>query len=136
MRSLPILALLAAAACSTGKPLPACHGETAPANPAGFAPVVWDDGARTFFRFPGNQRMPAIYALHPDGREAAVNTTVVEDTVAVHQTAAEWVLRDGDRVACVRNAAWDPVGRTTGTMTASPAVERVPRAARAGGAGR
>ena len=136
MRLIPVLSLLAVAACSTGKPLPVCRGEAAAANPAGLAPVVWDDGARTFFKFPGQQRIPAIYALHPDGREAATNSTVVEDTVAVHQTAAEWVLRDGDRVACVHNAAWDRVGRSSGTLTVSPAVERVPRVARAGTAGR
>lgn len=129
MRFLALPLLLAAAACSTGRDLPKCNGTPQAATPAGAAPVVWDDGARTFFRFPGHQRRPAIYALHPDGREAAVNTTPDGDIIIVHQTARDWVLRDGQHVACVSNQAWDQVGARTGTLTASPEVERISRPA-------
>lgn len=129
MRVCALSLLLLAAACSTGKDLPKCNGAPQAASPAGVAPVVWDDGARTFFRFPGNQRRPAIYALHPDGREAAVNTTTDGDVTIVHQTARDFVLRDGQHVACVSNQAWDQVGSRTGTLTASPEVERISRPA-------
>mgnify|MGYP000518825539 CR=1 FL=1 len=129
MRSLALPLLLLAAACSTSKDLPKCNGAPQAATPAGAALVVWDDGSRTFFRFPGNQRKPAIYALHPDSREAALNTTTDGDVTIVHQTARDFVLRDGQHVACVSNQAWDQVGLRTGTLTASPDVERVSRPA-------
>mgnify|MGYP002713853219 CR=1 FL=1 len=86
------------AACSTGAAPPNCRGEEAAATPPGLAPVVWDNGQHTFFRFPGNQRIPTIAALTPDRREGAVNSNVSGDTVEVHQLAEEWVLRDGRKI--------------------------------------
>lgn len=130
-RTVPV-ALLAGAlgACSGGPDLPKCRGEEAAATPAGLAPVVWDNGQHTFFKFPGNQRIPTIAALTPDGREGAVNSNTSGDVVEVHQLAEEWVLRDGRKVACVTNRAYDPVGVRPDTGTASPLVERVAPAAR------
>ena len=126
------IALLAGAlgACASNSDLPGCKGEDAAATPPGFAPVVWDNGQSTFFRFPGNQRIPVISALTPDGREGVVNSSVSGETVTVHQLAPGFVLRDGRQVACVTNHAYDPVGVRPGTGTSSPDVERVARQAR------
>ncbi len=126
------VALLAGAlgACAGGSDLLACRGEDAVATPPGFAPVIWDNGQSTFFRFPGNQRIPVISALTPDGREGVVNSSVSGETVTVHQLAPGFVLRDGRQVACVTNHAYDPVGVRPGTGTTSPDVERVARRGR------
>ncbi len=132
-RIVPVaLAAGALAACSPGSDPPKCRGEEAAATPPGLAPVVWDNGQHTFFRFPGQQRIPAISALTPDGREGAVNSNTSGDTVEVHQLAEEWVLRDGRKVACVTNRAFDPVGVRPDTGTSSPDVERVARTPRGG----
>ena len=126
------VALLAGAlgACAGGSDLPGCKGQEAAATPPGFAPVVWDNGQSTFFRFPGNQRIPVISALTPDGREGVVNSSVSGETVTVHQLAPGFVLRDGRQVACVTNHAYDHVGVRPGTGTSSPEVERVARQGR------
>lgn len=131
LRIVPVALLAAAlAACSSGSDLPRCKGEEASATPPGLAPVVWDNGQHTFFRFPGNQRIPTIAALTPDGREGAVNSNVSGDVVEAHQLAEEWVLRDGRKVACVTNRAYSQVGIRPDTGTASPLVERVARTPR------
>ena len=121
------VALLAGAlgACANGNDFPKCKGDEAAATPPGFAPVVWDDGQSTYFKFPGNQRVPTIYALTPDGRHGATNSSVSGDLVTVQQVAPEWVLSDGRQVACVTNHAYDPVGTRPDTGTSSPNVERV-----------
>jgi type IV secretion system protein VirB9 len=86
---------------------------------------VWDDGQSTFLRFPGNRRVPAIFAILADGREAAVNYTVnTVGLVTVHQTGPALRLRDGRLVLCVLNRASDATGRNAGTGTTSPDVVR------------
>lgn len=90
------------------------------------APVeVWDNGYSTVFRFPGNQRIPALFDLQPDGKEATVNYSVHGDTVVVPGTAPEWRLRDGHTVLDVWDLAWNPIGSKPGTHTISPAVQRL-----------
>lgn len=89
-------------------------------EPAG----VWDDGNSTFFHFPGNVRVPAIFVLNPDGKEATATYTVEGNIVVVHQVARAFRLRDGQDVLCVFNQAFNPVGSNPGTGTTSPAVER------------
>lgn len=114
MKNLSILALFAITACAGNKlEAPACPAEGAQsANTKGLRPVIWDDGRSTFLRFPGHQSVPAITALRTDGVERAVNTTINPDdgTVMVHNVYSAIVLRDGKRVACLRNNAFDQVG--------------------------
>jgi len=88
---------------------------------------VWDSGYSTVFRFPGTQRIPAIFALQPDGKEATVNLSVHGDTVVVPGTAPEWRLRDGHTVLDIYDLAYTPIGATPGTHTISPAVQRLIR---------
>ena len=85
---------------------------------------VSDDGRVTAFRFPGNAEVPAIYAVAPDGSEAIVPRNVQGELVMVHTTAARFRLRRGSEVLCVFNHGFDPVGRNTGTGTATPEVVR------------
>lgn len=110
-----ILLLLAAAsvsACAAKMKAPNCSGSAEAANTAGFAPVVHDDKTDTFLAFPGQQRIPAVTVLREDGREAAVNSSGDPDkgVLRVHGVHPAIVLRDGPRVACLRNRAYDHVG--------------------------
>ncbi|MET3523989.1 P-type conjugative transfer protein VirB9 [Mesorhizobium abyssinicae] len=86
---------------------------------------VFDDGYTTAFRFPGNSRIPSLYIINPDGKEAAANYSVKGDHVEVAAVAREWRLRDGKTVLSIFNRAFDSVGRAPGTGTVRPDVWRV-----------
>ncbi len=88
---------------------------------------VSDNGTDTHFHFPGAMRVPIIYAVNPDGKEAVVEPTFNSQTgvATVHQVARVFHLRDGDALLCVFNKAFDPVGIRSATDTISPDVERV-----------
>ncbi|MBP2238887.1 type IV secretion system protein VirB9 [Sinorhizobium kostiense] len=86
---------------------------------------VFDNGITTVFRFPGNVRIPSIYTINPDGKEATANYSVKGDYVEIPSVARGWRLRDGDTVLCIWNSAYDPIGRDPGTGTVRPDVWRV-----------
>lgn len=88
---------------------------------------IWDNGYSTVMTFPAEQRIPAIFYVQPDGKEAAANYSVHGDTIVVPSTAPEWRLRDGKTVLDMYDLAYNPVGATPGTHTISPAVERLIR---------
>lgn len=88
---------------------------------------IWDNGYSTVFRFPGDQRIPAIFDLQPDGKEATVNESIHGDTVVVPGTSPEWRLRDGHTVLDLYDLKWSPIGSKPGTHTISPAVQRLIR---------
>jgi type IV secretion system protein VirB9 len=85
---------------------------------------VFDNGYSTVFRFPGNVRVPAVFVIDPDGKEATANYAVKGSLVEVDSTARQWRLRDGNTVLCVWNLAFDAVGKSPGTGTTSPNVVR------------
>ena len=89
--------------------------------------AVSDNGKITTFVFPENMVIPAIYLVQGDGTESLVPKTVSGGEVRVHAMAAKFVLRQGDEVLCVFNESYVPEGFATGTMTTSPAVERLTR---------
>jgi type IV secretion system protein VirB9 len=88
---------------------------------------VSDNGTDTHFHFPGAMRVPIIYAVNPDGKEAVVEPTFNSQTsvATVHQLARVFHLRDGDALLCVFNRSFDPIGVRSSTGTISPDVERV-----------
>ena len=75
-----------------------------PSDRTNFTPSsVWDDGTFTYFRFPRNAPVPAIFQ-HNNGRERTVNSTQVEDGVLrVSGVGREWVLRLGDEIVCIQS---------------------------------
>src|SRR5476651_766135 len=89
--------------------------------------VVFDNGYSTVFRFPGNVRIPSVFVINPDGKEATPNYAVKGDLVQVDSVARGWRLRDGHTVLAVWNRAFDPVGKNPETQTTSPNVRRVVR---------
>jgi type IV secretion system protein VirB9 len=98
---------------------------------ASFEPrTVTDNGKITTFVFPENMVIPAIYLVSGDGSESLVPKTVSGGEIRVHAIAAKFVLRQGDEVLCIFNEAYVPEGFATGTLTTSPAVERLTRDAK------
>jgi type IV secretion system protein VirB9 len=90
---------------------------------------VADNGTETHFHFPGNMRVPIIYAVNPDGKEAVADYSFNSQTgvATVHQLASVFHLRDGDAELCVFNKGFDPIGVRSATGTISSDVERVTR---------
>jgi type IV secretion system protein VirB9 len=86
---------------------------------------VFDNGYSTVFRFPGNVRIPSVFVINPDGKEATPNYSVKGDLVQIDSVARGWQLRDGQTVLAVWNQAFDPVGKNPETQTTSPNVQRV-----------
>ena len=77
-----------------------------------FTPTrVWDDGTFTYFAFPRNAPVPAIFR-YANGRERTVNTSAIEDgVIRVSGVNRQWVLRLGDEVVCI--AATPPEGASS-----------------------
>jgi type IV secretion system protein VirB9 len=86
---------------------------------------VFDNGFSTVFRFPGNVRMPSLFVVNPDGKEATANYAVKGDLMQADAVARQWRLRDGNTVLCIFNEAYDAIGDNPGTGTISPDVDRV-----------
>lgn len=86
---------------------------------------VFDNGFSTVFRFPGNVRIPSVFVINPDGKEATANYAVKGDLVLVSSVARGWRLRDGQTVLCIWNRAFDAIGDRPLTGTSSPDVLRV-----------
>jgi len=68
-----------------------------------FTPTrVWDDGTFTYFAFPRNAPVPAIFR-YSNGRERTVNTQAQEDgVIRVSGVNAQWVLRIGEELVCIQ----------------------------------
>ena len=86
---------------------------------------VWDNGYSTLLQFAGNARMPSIFVVDPDGKEATASYAVSGDIVQLDQTAREWRLRDGGTVLNIYNLGYRSVGGNPETGTTSPGVSRV-----------
>jgi type IV secretion system protein VirB9 len=66
---------------------------------------IFDDGTATYFEWPKDKSLPAIFAISEDGSESLVNTNVRGDYVVVDQIATRFRLRDGKNVVTVLNQA-------------------------------
>jgi type IV secretion system protein VirB9 len=73
------------------------------------------------------QRIPSVFRINPDGKEATADYSVHESTVIAPGTAQEWVLRDGNTVLAIYDLTYNPMGSTPGTHTISPSVVRAVR---------
>jgi type IV secretion system protein VirB9 len=91
---------------------------------------MWDDGQRTFLRYPGNRGTPIAYQVLADGTEATVGQNVVVDPATkgslliLHKVVPMLRLRDGTSVVCITNNAYDPTGTNSGTGTVDPGIVR------------
>ena len=67
---------------------------------------VFDDGAATYFAWPSQADLPAIYVVGVDGVEGLANAVVKDGYVVVDQLAPRFVLRSGKATATLVNAAY------------------------------
>jgi type IV secretion system protein VirB9 len=86
--------------------------------------AVFDNGYSTVFRFPENERIPAIFVINPDGKEAIAPTSVTGGYAQVGMTAREFCLRGGNTVLEVFNLAYDTMGKNPATGTVTQDVQR------------
>ena len=87
--------------------------------------LVFDDGRFTYFRFPGNGQVPAVFHVLGDGSETLVNTRMEDDLLVVDRVSRRLMLRAGSAVVGVWNEAFDLDGVPPGGGTTVPGVQRI-----------
>jgi type IV secretion system protein VirB9 len=90
--------------------------------------LVFDDGRFTYFRFPGNREVPAVFHVLGDSSEALVNTRMEDDLLVVDRVSRRLMLRAGQAVVGVWNEAFDLDGAAPAGGTTVPGLQRVLRA--------
>lgn len=90
--------------------------------------LVFDDGRFTYFRFPNNREVPAVFHVLGDGSETLVNTRMEGDLLVVDRVSRRLVLRAGTAVVGVWNEAFDIDGVPPRDGTTVAGVQRVLKA--------
>ncbi len=92
--------------------------------------MVFDDGTQTYFSFPNNRPIPAVFQIAPDGSEEMVNARMdPDDLLVADRVGRRFVLRLGESVAAIINDAFDLDGVPPQDGTTVPGVARVVKAA-------
>lgn len=73
--------------------------------------LVFDDGRFTYFRFPGNAELPAVFHVQGDGTESLVNARMAGELLVADRVSRRLMLRAGSAVVGVWNEAFDLDGR-------------------------
>ena len=87
--------------------------------------LVFDDGRFTYFRFPGNREVPAVFHVLGDGSETLVNSRMEDDLLVVDRVSRRLMLRAGPAVVGVWNEAFDLDGSPPTNGTTVGGVERI-----------
>ena len=90
--------------------------------------LVFDDGRFTYFRFPGNREIPAVFHVLDDGSETLVNSRMEDDLLVVDRVSRRLMLRAGSAVVGVWNEAFDLDGAPPVQGTTVAGVQRVIKA--------
>lgn len=72
--------------------------------------LVFDDGRFTYFLFPPNREIPAIFYFSPLGEETRINFHMEKDLAVVQRMGRRFVLRLGEAVVGIWNEAYDKNG--------------------------
>jgi type IV secretion system protein VirB9 len=64
---------------------------------------LFDDGEATYFAFRGQEDLPAVFAIEPDGAESVVNSHMREGYIVIDRIARGFVLRRGSEMTRVFN---------------------------------
>ncbi|NGZ07829.1 MAG: conjugal transfer protein [Nitrospira sp. LK70] len=72
--------------------------------------LVFDDGRFTYFLFPPNREIPAIFFYSPLGEETRINFHMEKDLAVVQRMGRRFVLRLGEAVVGIWNDAYDKTG--------------------------
>jgi type IV secretion system protein VirB9 len=91
--------------------------------------LVFDDGRFTYFRFPGNREVPAVFHVLGDGSETLVNSRMEDDLLVVDRVSRRLMLRAGSAVVGVWNDGFDIDGVPPAGGTTVPGVERTMKGA-------
>jgi type IV secretion system protein VirB9 len=86
--------------------------------------LVFDDGRFTYFRFPGNREVPAVFHVLGNGSETIVNARMEDDLLVVDRVSRRLMLRAGSAVVGVWNEAFELDGVAPGGGTTVPGVQR------------
>lgn len=86
--------------------------------------VVFDDGRFTYFKFPVNREIPAIFIVSASGEESIVNHHMEHDFVIVQRVARQFVIRLGNQRVTIRNTDFQLEGIPTDGQTTIEGVER------------
>ncbi|NUZ08976.1 TrbG/VirB9 family P-type conjugative transfer protein [Schlegelella sp. ID0723] len=92
--------------------------------------LVFDDGRFTYFRFPGNREVPAVFHVRGDGSETLVNARMEDDLLVVDRVSRRLMLRAGSSVIGVWNDDFDIDGVPPAGATTVPGVQRTLKADR------
>ena len=90
--------------------------------------LVFDDGRFTYFRFPNNREVPAVFHVLGDGSETLVNARMEGDLLVVDRVSRRLMLRAGQAVVGVWNEAFDIDGVPPQQGTTVDGVRRVLKA--------
>lgn len=95
--------------------------------------MVFDNGTQTYFSFPNNRPLPAIFESLADGSEEMVNVRLDSSSgfMVADRVARRFVLRLGNAVAAIINDRFDIDGVPPDNGTTVPGVTRTVRAAAA-----
>ena len=91
--------------------------------------LVFDDGHFTYFRFPGNREVPAVFHVLSDGSETLVNARMEDDLLVVDRISRRLMLRAGSAVVGIWNEAFDLNGVAPADGTTVPGVQRALKSA-------
>ena len=72
--------------------------------------LVFDDGRFSYFLFPPNRDIPAIFYLSPLGEETRLNVHMEKEFAVVERMGRRFVLRLGQAVVGVWNDAYEMTG--------------------------
>lgn len=72
--------------------------------------LVFDDGRFTYFLFPPNREIPAIFYFSSLGEETRINFHMEKDLAVVQRMGRRFVLRLGDAVVGIWNDSYDKTG--------------------------
>ncbi len=89
--------------------------------------LVFDDGRFTYFSFPPNREIPAIFYISPAEEETRLNFHMEKEFAVVQRMGRRFVLRLGQAVVGVWNDAYDMNGVPPANGVTVSGVSRVVR---------
>jgi type IV secretion system protein VirB9 len=89
--------------------------------------LVFDDGRFTYFSFPPNHEIPAIFFLSPLGEETRLNFHMEKGLAVVQRLGRRFVLRLGEAVVGIWNESYDNTGVPTVEGTTVSGITRTLR---------
>ena len=89
--------------------------------------LVFDDGRFTYFQFPPNREIPAIFYFSPLGEETRINFHMEKDIAVVQRMGRRFVLRLGEAVVGIWNDSYDKTGVPAVEGTTVSGITRILR---------